>query len=291
MRAVRDLKQRSRPASAPARQLRLPNKQMRALQDYNATKVNRVVENMMTALFIAQPQDPVDFMLSWLSAHRAEGVGEKQQMLRRLNSIAPTLELPELAQVVSAAEGAARVSNAGGDGSPAAASRPSSARPSSARPAPARSTDSLPSADKPPRRIILAGAPASGKGTQCELVCAYYGLRHISTGGLIRDARAAGTDAGLAAQQALEQRLSVPDETLIKIVVDALRSDNFKDHGWLMDGFPRTQAQAAALRDAGVTPDIFVVLDIADEVCHSTSLSLAVVCVWIVGLASQSSAA
>jgi hypothetical protein len=281
MRAARELK--SRPVSAPARRdLRLPNRKMRELQSYNAKKVNNVVQDMMTALFMAgQPDDPIEFMLGWLqenrSKHTTASAGPERSsapMLTRLQTAAAKLDAAQLVSVARTAEEFA----AGGVPPPAApvgptrlaSARPASAgatRPSRSAPASSSSATATAAAAPPaaPQRIFVAGAPASGKGIQCEMVCSRYGLQHVSTGALIRDACKAGTPAGLEAQQALRESLPVSDATLTTIVVDALQSEAYAQQGWLLDGFPRTQEQAIALRDAGILPDVFIVLDITVE--------------------------
>ena len=69
-----------------------------------------------------------------------------------------------------------------------------------------------------PRRIIIAGAPASGKGTQCETITAKFGVVHLSTGDMLRAAVAAGTDVGMEAKQFMDAGKLVPDSTMIGIV-------------------------------------------------------------------------
>ena len=114
--------------------------------------------------------------------------------------------------------------------------------------------------------IIIAGAPASGKGTQCEIIKEKFGVVHLSTGDMLRAAVAAGTDVGKKAKDYMDSGKLVPDEVIIGIVKDRLDEDDCKTQGWLLDGFPRTQAQAKALEEAGVTADCFLFLDVPDEV-------------------------
>ena len=111
-------------------------------------------------------------------------------------------------------------------------------------------------------RIIIAGAPASGKGTQCERIVEKYGIKHISTGDLLRAAVVAETELGQKAKGHMEKGELVPDELLIPLVADGLSAT---EEGWLLDGFPRTQPQAQALKDSGVVPDVLLVLDVPDE--------------------------
>jgi adenylate kinase len=114
--------------------------------------------------------------------------------------------------------------------------------------------------------IIIAGAPASGKGTQCEIIKEKFGVVHLSTGDMLRAAVAAGTEVGKQAKDYMDSGRLVPDEVIIGIVKDRLEEEDCKTKGWLLDGFPRTQAQAKALEEAGVSADCFLFLDVPDEV-------------------------
>jgi len=115
-------------------------------------------------------------------------------------------------------------------------------------------------------KIIIAGAPASGKGTQCEIIKDKYGVVHLSTGDMLRAAVADQTEVGKLAKEYMDSGKLVPDEVIIGVVKDRLESDDCKKSGWLLDGFPRTQAQAAALADAGVSADCFIFLNVPDDV-------------------------
>lgn len=117
-----------------------------------------------------------------------------------------------------------------------------------------------------PVNIIIAGAPASGKGTQCEIIKEEFGVVHLSTGDMLRAAVAAGTEVGVQAKEFMDSGKLVPDEVIIGIIRDRLEESDCKDQGWLLDGFPRTAAQAEALADAGCTADCFLFLDVPDEV-------------------------
>jgi adenylate kinase len=114
--------------------------------------------------------------------------------------------------------------------------------------------------------IIIAGAPASGKGTQCEIIKEKFGVVHLSTGDMLRAAVSAGTEVGKLAKDYMDSGKLVPDEVIIGVVKDRLEQDDCKTKGWLLDGFPRTQAQAKALEEAGVTADCFLFLDVPDEI-------------------------
>jgi len=114
-------------------------------------------------------------------------------------------------------------------------------------------------------KIIIAGAPASGKGTQCEMLKTDLGVVHLSTGDMLREAVAKGTPVGKQAQEYMESGRLVPDEVIIGIVKDRLAEEDCQTQGWLLDGFPRTRAQADALAEAGVAADRFVLLEVPDE--------------------------
>lgn len=114
-------------------------------------------------------------------------------------------------------------------------------------------------------KVIIAGAPASGKGTQCELIQEKFKLVHLSTGDMLRAAVAAETEVGLKAKEAMESGQLVADDLIIGIVKDRLAEEDCASCGWLLDGFPRTSAQADALNAAGIVPDKVVFLDVPDE--------------------------
>lgn len=94
--------------------------------------------------------------------------------------------------------------------------------------------------------IILFGPPGSGKGTQSEKLIAKYGLKHLSTGDLLRTEIAAQSPLGLAAKSFMDKGQLVPDEVVIEMISSAL-DNNPQANGFLFDGFPRTTAQAEAL--------------------------------------------
>lgn len=96
--------------------------------------------------------------------------------------------------------------------------------------------------------LILFGPPGSGKGTQSEKLIAKYGLKHLSTGDLLRSEIAGKTELGLKAKSFMDAGQLVPDAVVIGMV-DAAISANKGVNGFLFDGFPRTEAQAEALDD------------------------------------------
>lgn len=94
--------------------------------------------------------------------------------------------------------------------------------------------------------IILFGPPGSGKGTQSERLVSKYGLKHLSTGDILRSEIAGQTPLGLEAKKIMDQGKLVPDEVVIGMISSAL-DNNPQAKGFLFDGFPRTVAQAEAL--------------------------------------------
>ncbi|MDH7600849.1 MAG: adenylate kinase [Armatimonadota bacterium] len=97
-------------------------------------------------------------------------------------------------------------------------------------------------------RIVLFGAPGSGKGTQASILEKEFGAVHISTGDTLREAVAKGTEVGLQAKSYMDRGELVPDEVVIAIAKEKLASVG--NNGFVLDGFPRTVAQAEALDDA-----------------------------------------
>jgi adenylate kinase len=94
--------------------------------------------------------------------------------------------------------------------------------------------------------LILFGPPGSGKGTQSTSIIEKYGLKHLSTGDLLRSEIAAQTALGMEAKQLMDKGLLVPDEVVVGMISSAI--DNHPQaKGFLFDGFPRTEAQAEAL--------------------------------------------
>jgi adenylate kinase len=94
--------------------------------------------------------------------------------------------------------------------------------------------------------LILFGPPAAGKGTQAARIKDKYGLAHLSTGDMLRAAIAAGTEVGKRAKAIMDSGKLVPDEVVIGIIADRIGMDDCQK-GFILDGFPRTVAQAEAL--------------------------------------------
>ncbi|KAK9715376.1 hypothetical protein RND81_06G161100 [Saponaria officinalis] len=115
-------------------------------------------------------------------------------------------------------------------------------------------------------KIIISGAPASGKGTQCQLIAHLLGVVHVSTGDLLRAEVAAQTDIGNKAKEYINTGSLVPDHIVTAMVKARLSLPDAKEKGWLLDGYPRTSAQAQSLQQLGITPDIYIVLEVPDEI-------------------------
>ncbi len=117
-------------------------------------------------------------------------------------------------------------------------------------------------------RLVLVGAPGAGKGTQAKFVAKHFSVPAISTGDIFRANIAAKTELGREAKRFMDAGDLVPDEVTIGIVRDRLSQDDTAS-GFLLDGFPRTLAQAEALRDMlddlGTPLDVVLELQIDDD--------------------------
>ena len=114
-------------------------------------------------------------------------------------------------------------------------------------------------------RLILLGAPGAGKGTQATFICQKYGIPQISTGDMLRAAVKAGTPLGVAAKKVMDSGALVGDDIIIGLVKERLTQPDCAQ-GCLFDGFPRTLAQADAMREAGVKLDYVLEIDVPFEV-------------------------
>ena len=113
-------------------------------------------------------------------------------------------------------------------------------------------------------RLILLGAPGAGKGTQANFIKEKYSIPQISTGDMLRAAIKAGTELGMAAKKVMDVGGLVSDDIMIGLVEDRLK-DADCDNGYLFDGFPRTVAQADAMKEAGINIDYVLEIDVPDD--------------------------
>ncbi|MDD5000602.1 MAG: nucleoside monophosphate kinase, partial [Thiomonas arsenitoxydans] len=112
-------------------------------------------------------------------------------------------------------------------------------------------------------RLILLGAPGAGKGTQAAFITERFGIPQISTGDMLRAAVKAGTPLGQQAQKIMEAGALVPDEIMLGVVRERLSAPDCAK-GFLLDGFPRTIAQAEGLEKAGIAIDVVLEFDVPD---------------------------
>ena len=113
-------------------------------------------------------------------------------------------------------------------------------------------------------KLILLGAPGAGKGTQAEVICDKLGIPAVSTGNILREAMKNGTEMGRKAKSDIDSGALVPDDVIINIIKERLAQDDCKN-GFILDGVPRTVAQAEALETMGVDIDKVVDIEVADE--------------------------
>ncbi len=114
----------------------------------------------------------------------------------------------------------------------------------------------------------MLGAPGAGKGTQCKRIVARYGLLHLSSGDILRQQRAEGTELGKTAQTYMDSGALVPDQIIVEMMADAIMKA--PDAGFILDGFPRTVNQATeltkSLASANQKIDVILNLQIDDQV-------------------------
>lgn len=119
-----------------------------------------------------------------------------------------------------------------------------------------------------PLNLILVGAPGSGKGTQAKRLLEEFGLPQISTGDILRQAKHEGTPLGVQAKEYMDAGRLVPDELIVEIIRERLGQPDTRS-GFVLDGFPRTLAQAKTLdemlRDIGAELSRVLVMDVPEE--------------------------
>jgi adenylate kinase len=113
-------------------------------------------------------------------------------------------------------------------------------------------------------RIILLGSPGSGKGTQAQFITEKYRIPQISTGDMLRAAVRAGTPLGLAAKQVMDSGSLVSDDIILGLIKERINQEDCAN-GFLLDGFPRTIAQAEGLDGMGIAVDTVIEIVVDDE--------------------------
>ena len=137
-------------------------------------------------------------------------------------------------------------------------------------------------------KLILLGAPGAGKGTQADILCKELDIPTISTGNILRAAIKNGTPTGMKAKAYMDAGKLVPDDVIIGIITERVAEEDCAN-GYILDGVPRTIAQAEAMEKAGIVFDAVVSIEISDEtimermsgrrVCESCGASYHVVAV------------
>ena len=113
-------------------------------------------------------------------------------------------------------------------------------------------------------KLILLGAPGAGKGTQAEILCKEFSIPTISTGNILRAAIKNGTPTGMKAKSFMDAGQLVPDDVIIGVITDRLAEPDCAN-GYILDGVPRTIAQAEALEKAGINFDDVISIEISDQ--------------------------
>jgi adenylate kinase len=118
--------------------------------------------------------------------------------------------------------------------------------------------------------ILVLGPQGSGKGTQAKRIAAVYGIPHIATGDMLREAIEHGTELGKRVKPIVEAGELVPDELIVALIRERLDDDDARE-GFILDGFPRTMPQALALdamlHEIGRELDVIFALQLSEEVC------------------------
>ena len=113
-------------------------------------------------------------------------------------------------------------------------------------------------------KLILLGAPGAGKGTQAEIICEKLSIPAVSTGNIIREAVKTGTEMGQKAKAFIESGKLVPDNIIIGIIKERLNEPDC-ERGFILDGVPRTVAQAEAIEQMGIEIDKVLDIEVKDE--------------------------
>ena len=125
------------------------------------------------------------------------------------------------------------------------------------------------------RNVVIFGPPGVGKGTQSKHIAERWGLCHVSTGDLLRAEVASGSRRSKRLAADMKNGVLVPDRVLLRLVRQALDGEQCQSKGWLLDGFPRTEAQALAMVRSGLVPHEILVLNASATVAAARVLQRA----------------
>ncbi len=114
-------------------------------------------------------------------------------------------------------------------------------------------------------KLILLGAPGAGKGTQAAKIAEVYDIPAISTGQIIREAIAAGTELGNKMKSFIDKGELVPDDVVVGMVKERLKNDDCKN-GYILDGFPRTISQAIIMEELPIEIDVALEIDVDEDI-------------------------
>lgn len=124
-----------------------------------------------------------------------------------------------------------------------------------------------------PFRIMMAGGPGSGKGTQCKMLAEKYNIRVINARQLLLRELEEGTEISHRIEAFLRKGALVPDEIYVELIIREVREAEKHYKGWVLDGFPQNRGHAISLQNAGISPQKFFYLSIPEEMAAERCLS------------------
>ncbi|GLE03324.1 hypothetical protein PINS_up012214 [Pythium insidiosum] len=118
-------------------------------------------------------------------------------------------------------------------------------------------------------QLFINGPPGAGKTSLCKLLCDEFRLEHVATGDLLRENILQCTPLGCVAKDCISRKALVPDHVVVDMVAEKILDSRLRQHaaGWVLDGFPRTPEQCAALRRRQIVPSVVIVLDLSERDC------------------------